>query len=115
MPRFVLLEHDYPKLHRDLMLEADGLLRTWRLPATLDLALGFVGERIGDHRLLYLDYEGPVSDSRGSVVRIDAGEMIWLERAESRIRMDLGGSLLNGRWEGSLQPDGSWRFLRLSE
>ena len=31
MPRFVILEHDYPELHWDLMLETAGALRTWRL------------------------------------------------------------------------------------
>ena len=29
--RFVILTHDHPFLHWDLMLEADGVLRTWRL------------------------------------------------------------------------------------
>ena len=31
MPRFVILEHDHPHLHWDLMLEADGSLHAWRL------------------------------------------------------------------------------------
>src|SRR5205807_395991 len=33
MPRFVILEHDHPELHWDLMLEAGPVLRTWRLAA----------------------------------------------------------------------------------
>ena len=28
MPRFVILEHDYPQRHWDLMLEGDGVLAT---------------------------------------------------------------------------------------
>ena len=31
MRRFVILEHDHPKLHLDLMLEAGDVLQTWRL------------------------------------------------------------------------------------
>ena len=31
--RFAILEHDYPVLHWDFMLEAGDVLRTWRLPA----------------------------------------------------------------------------------
>src|SRR2546421_9696311 len=75
MPRFVILEHDRPELHWDFMVEAGAVLCTWRLakpPETM-------GERIaaqplGDHRLLYLDYEGPVSGARGKVTRWDGGE-----------------------------------------
>src|SRR2546429_613448 len=33
MPRFVILEHDHPELHWDLMLEAGPVLRTWPLAA----------------------------------------------------------------------------------
>ena len=33
MPRFVILEHDHPVVHWDLMLEAGEALRTWRLAA----------------------------------------------------------------------------------
>src|SRR5437879_2020084 len=35
MRRFVILEHDHPQLHWDLMLEAGPALRTWRLSAPL--------------------------------------------------------------------------------
>jgi hypothetical protein len=73
VPRFVVLEHDHPVLHWDLMLEHDGQLRTWRL----------LREPVGDdhvpaeplpaHRLAYLDHEGPVSGDRGTVTRWDAG------------------------------------------
>jgi hypothetical protein len=73
MPRFVILEHDHPELHWDLMLEAGGVLRTWRLaqPPTAGAAIKAVA--LGDHRLHYLDYEGPVSGGRGTVTRWDRG------------------------------------------
>jgi hypothetical protein len=75
MPRFVILEHDHPELHWDLMLESGATLRTWRLLQPLRAP----GETISavalsDHRLHYLDYEGPVSGGRGTVKRWDAGE-----------------------------------------
>lgn len=74
MPRFVILEHDHPELHWDLMLESGAVLRTWRLAVPPRAS----GERIAaialpDHRLAYLDYEGPVSGNRGTVTRWDAG------------------------------------------
>jgi hypothetical protein len=69
MPQFVLLAHDWPTPHLDLMLSAGGVLKTWRLAAWPGAA-----EPIADHRLHYLDYEGPVSGGRGTVRRVLAGE-----------------------------------------
>src|SRR5207253_10100415 len=74
VPRFVILEHDHPELHWDLMLEVGDVLWTWRLcgdPETVGEAIP--AQRIGEHRLLYLDYEGPVRGGRGTVRRWDAG------------------------------------------
>lgn len=73
LPRFVLLEHDHPTLHWDLMLEeADGL-RTWRLPSSRFDAADMEAEPLAKHRKAYLEYEGPVSGGRGTVKRMDAG------------------------------------------
>lgn len=106
MPRFVLLYHDCPpgyerSSHWDFMLEAEGVLRTWalaRLPRTwtslrertAQLATGCApnagtdsvdAQRLGDHRLAYLEYEGPLSAGRGQVRRIDGGT--YTTRSES--------------------------------
>ena len=74
MPRFVLLEHDHPEQHWDFMLEHEGVLKTWRLarmPACAGESIPALA--LGDHRLAYLDYEGPVSGARGQVRRCAAG------------------------------------------
>jgi hypothetical protein len=73
MPRFVILEHDHPELHWDLMLEVGEVLRTWRLTAPPATGQAVAGEAIADHRRMYLDYEGPVGGNRGAVQRWDAG------------------------------------------
>ena len=79
MPRFVVLLHEtppgYPRpRHYDLMLEQGTALATWAL-AELPIAGGeaVAAERLPDHRLDYLDYEGEVSGARGRVVRVDRG------------------------------------------
>ena len=74
MPRFVLLEHDHPFLHWDLMLECGDVLRTWRLDRIPAVAETIFAEPLPDHRLMYLDYEGPVSGNRGTVKQIDKGD-----------------------------------------
>ncbi len=79
MPRFVILEHDYPHLHWDLMLEDGDVLRTWRLSAPPEPGVGVDAEPSFDHRLIYLDYEGPISDGRGNVKRHDKGTFEWIE------------------------------------
>jgi hypothetical protein len=73
MPRYVILTHDHPFPHWDFMLEAEGVLRTWRLLAEPAARQSVPAERLADHRLAYLDYEGPVSGGRGSVARWDHG------------------------------------------
>jgi hypothetical protein len=112
MPRFVILEHDHPELHWDFMLEAGAVLRTWRLARPPE-APGAVIDAVAlpDHRLHYLDYEGPVSRGRGLVQRWDAGEYadITPENA-GMLSMRLEGSRVRGLvWMRQVGEDG-WTF-----
>jgi len=98
MPRFVILEHDHPELHWDLMLETGSVLKTWRLGKQPELEGGAVqATPIADHRLAYLDYEGPVSGGRGVVRRWDQGEYELVTDLEAEIILvRLLGKKLNG-------------------
>lgn len=96
MPRFVVLEHDHPHLHWDLMLERGGALWTWRLPRLPEAGTPLDADRLADHRLAYLDYEGPVSGGRGRVVRRERGELTWLACEEGRVEARLEGERLRG-------------------
>ena len=102
MPRFVLLRHECPPgvgkpSHWDLMLEDDGDLLSWSL-GTLPVAGGdaVAAARLPNHRVAYLDYEGPVSGGRGDVHRTDAGEFQWIERTATLCSVRLAGSMLQG-------------------
>ncbi len=55
-----------------------------------------IAEGIANHRLEYLDYEGPVSRERGLVQRWDSGDVEWLEELPQTIRLKLYGSRLRG-------------------
>ena len=72
--RFVILEHDHPFLHWDLLLEDGEVLKSWRLLHFPKIGFSIPAERMPDHRLMYLDYEGPVSGNRGTVKRFASGE-----------------------------------------
>jgi len=74
---FVVLHHTgVPSPHYDLLIDvaAEEALLTWRLPCWPpgEESLGVVLQ--APHRRLYLTYEGPVSQGRGEVRRIAAGE-----------------------------------------
>jgi hypothetical protein len=118
MPRYVVLRHDCPPgfgkpSHWDVMLERDGVLLSWSM---LDLPTpgdaGVAATRLADHRVAYLDYEGPVSGDRGEVSRVASGEFRWLERTPSRIALEL----IDGEWTGVLAlhegDAGSWTLTR---
>jgi hypothetical protein len=104
MQQYVILRHNHPELHWDLMLEEGDVLKTWRLPeppeidpASDESSLDLTAEALPDHRLVYLEYEGPVSGDRGEVSRWDRGTFTLLERSEDQLVALLTGDELAGR------------------
>ncbi len=110
MPRYVILEHDHLVLHWDFMLEAGELLRTWRLAAQPDPDRTILAEPLGDHRRLYLDYEGPVSGGRGCVTRWDAGTFVWVAGEAERVVVQLAGGRCHGTALLQRAGTGKWQF-----
>jgi len=111
MRRFVVLTHDYPVLHWDLMLEKKAALRTWRLAHEPDGPGPIDAEELPDHRLAYLDYEGAVSGGRGTVRRFDRGEFMVVEETAARVVVELEGKLLRGRATLEHHADsGRWSY-----
>lgn len=110
MPRYVILEHDHPHLHWDFMLEGGPKLRTWRLEEVPALGKSIEATSLGDHRPLYLDYEGPVSNGRGNVTRWDAGTFTWRIDNEEEVVVNLEGTRLRGDARLSRLHDDRWAF-----
>ena len=101
MPRFVVLFHEVPAgqpraSHYDLMLEQEGALWTWALEQLPVPGQSVPAEKLADHRIAYLDYEGEVSKHRGTVQRVDAGEFELLEQSATSVRAALRGARLRG-------------------
>lgn len=119
MARFVILEHQWNGVHWDLMLEQDGVLRTWALDESIVEGRDLAARALADHRLHYLDYEGAISGGRGSVRRWDFGTYQPIQWTPDLIRFRWDGAQVAGeavlfRIESGL-PAGapfSW-FLRL--
>jgi hypothetical protein len=107
----VLLLHELAdgSSHYDWMVEVPGGtvavggagLMTFRVAVRIDGdgVKGFSAERLGDHRAVYLDYEGPISGGRGRVARVAAGEV------EGVRECGCGRVEVCGRWSGE---GGAW-------
>jgi DNA polymerase ligase (LigD)-like protein len=108
MPRFVILTHDWPHPHWDLMLECGGVLRTWRLLQAPEIGKDVAAEPLGDHRKLYLDYEGPVSGNRGTVRRWDAGTYESISESPDRLCVKLQGRRKSGTIVLQKTRDSRW-------
>jgi hypothetical protein len=96
-------------LHWDLMLEAGPVLRTWRLAAPLRCGEAIAATSVFDHRLHYLDYEGPISGGRGRVVRRERGTFTGNVQSESPIIVYLDGEHLKGVLRLEQIEGDSWR------
>ena len=71
--RFTILEHDHPFLHWYLLIQDGNVLTACRLLQRPKAGCWIEAEALPDHRLMYLDYEGPVSNNRGHVVQFTTG------------------------------------------
>ena len=94
------------------MLEAGDVLKTWALPQPPQPGVEMEAAPLADHRLAYLDYEGPISGDRGSVTRWDRGEYTIERQTPTQWVLSLAGQQLQGTatLDGSdVDPD-QWRF-----
>jgi hypothetical protein len=122
MSRFVFLWHETPATyarssHWDLMLQVGGRLRCWALSHPPDEVVEQSVDQLPDHRLAYLDYEGPISADRGSVSRHDQGAYEPIVEEENSLVVRLTGKRLQGmltlrrehaadqRWRLSFVPE----------
>ena len=97
MPRFAILRHEGPQgLHWDLLLESGAALRTWSLPQPPEPGVEMVARALADHRLLYLDYEGPIAGDRGSVTAWDRGTYLCRRQSETELVVELSGGRVRG-------------------
>jgi hypothetical protein len=117
MPRFVILRHECPPgyerpSHWDFMLEAGDVLRTWALAEEPRSGLSIAAEALKDHRLAYLDYEGPVAGGRGSVTGWDRGTYEVVAEQADELVISLAGEKLRGEVRLKRKSSGhGWTFM----
>ena len=96
--RFVIQKHAASRLHYDLRLELDGVLKSWAIPKglSLDPADKRLAVHVEDHPLEYVDFEGVIPQNEyggGTVLVWDAGTWQPVEedgysRGELKFAMD---------------------------
>jgi bifunctional non-homologous end joining protein LigD len=105
---FVVQKHDARRLHSDLRLELDGVLKSWAITRGPSLTLGEkrLAVRTEDHPVEYLDFEGTIPKGEyggGSMIVWDRGR--WLADGDPRkglakghLAFALEGTRLKGRF-----------------
>lgn len=99
---FVVLRHELgtslrrtnaanESVHLDWMFRRGDALWTWATPVIdrFDQLATFLGQRLGDHRLAYLDYEGEVSGNRGFVRRVLRGSYRTIVSNSDRFEVEM--------------------------
>lgn len=119
-PIFVVQLHDARRLHYDVRLEVDGVLKSWAVPRgpSLDPVVKRLAVPTDDHELEYASYEGVHADSRygsGAVIVWDAGVYQNQTRDKQLRPVDPADAIERGHFRFSLRGvklTGSWAFTR---
>lgn len=99
--RFVVQEHQAKRLHWDLRLEMDCVLRSWALPKSPPVTTGVkrLAIRVEDHPLAYATFEGRIPDGEygaGTVKIWDEGTYEATKVTEGKIMLVFHGEKLKG-------------------
>jgi len=122
---FVVHKHAARRLHFDLRLEMDGVLRSWAVPRgpsynTADKRLAVLVE---DHPLEYGDFEGLIPEGNygaGAVIVWDRGRWVPVEDpvaglAKGKLLFELRGLKLHGLWTLVKLKKGDKEWLLIKE
>ncbi len=100
-------------MHYDLMLEVGGVLRTWSLPEPPVAGVELECRLLADHRLAYLDYEGPISGGRGTVTRWDRGTYEIQQQSDCQWAVAFAGGKLTADAVLTRLAADQWRFIQI--
>lgn len=108
-PMFVIQKHAASRLHYDLRLEMDGVLRSWAVPKgpSFDTKDRHLAVEVEDHPIEYGSFEGTIPKGEyggGTVMVWDTGTYEPVEGdalegyRKGDLKVELHGKKLQGRW-----------------
>ena len=126
---FVVQKHAARRLHYDLRLEMDGVLKSWAVPKgpSLRAEEKRLAVHVEDHPVEYADFEGVIPDGNygaGSVIVWDRGwygsvkaEDPLEQLARGKLEVELFGVKLRGRWTLARMggKDKDWLLLKKAD
>src|SRR5437879_4186130 len=122
---FVVHMHAARRLHWDLRLEMDGVLRSWAVPKgpSPNRADKRLAVRVEDHPLEYGDFEGIIPEGNygaGAVIVWDRGRWVPLEdpvegMKKGKLLFELQGYKLKGKWTLVKLKKGEKEWLLIKE
>jgi bifunctional non-homologous end joining protein LigD len=120
---FVVQEHHTPRgtgerVHWDLRLERDGVLKSWAVPKGPPLEQGTnrLAVPTEDHPLEYASFSGTIAAGEyggGHVTLWDAGRYATEKWADDHITVTFDGRRLAGRYVLFRLEDGTWNVRKL--
>jgi bifunctional non-homologous end joining protein LigD len=122
---FVVHKHAARRLHFDLRLEMEGVLRSWAVPKgpSYDMADKRLAVLVEDHPLEYGDFEGLIPEGNygaGAVIVWDRGRWVPIEDpveglAKGKLLFELRGLKLHGLWTLVKLKKGDKEWLLIKE
>jgi bifunctional non-homologous end joining protein LigD len=120
---FVVQEHRTPRgagerVHWDLRLERNGVLRSWAVPTgpPTDPGVNRLAVPTEDHPLEYASFAGNITEGEhggGRVTIWDAGRYATEKWTDDRITVTFDGTRLRGRYLLARLANGTWNVRKL--
>lgn len=100
---YVIQKHQARRLHYDLRLEMDGVLKSWAIPKTPPAETGIkrLAVQVEDHPVEYANFEGTIPEGQygaGTVEIWDKGQYILNELNKDKMIFEIKGKKLRGAY-----------------
>jgi len=98
---YVIQKHQATRLHYDLRLEIDGVLKSWAVPKIPPTEKGIkrLAVQVEDHPVEYANFEGIIPQGQygaGTVEIWDKGQYVLKESEEGKLVFEIKGEKLRG-------------------
>jgi DNA ligase D-like protein (predicted 3'-phosphoesterase) len=115
---YVIQKHAATRLHFDLRLEMDGVLKSWAIPKEPPTSSDVkrLAVQVEDHPLEYASFEGKIPEGEygaGTVEIWDKGTYSLIDRKENKLIVEIKGAKLNGAYVlVRFRDDKNWLFFK---